>query len=776
MKDFIETAGGDDKFGRRRSDGQRPQGLLTGVGQGLLGAVAVGLLAVGQAEASGGAPEGFVALSDDMGVVSYRVLADGTLELTLADGSSRIVQADAFTITADGAIWVAGDLADALLAGADVVSGAVLAAGAGVIGVLAASGGSSEGEGPGAPAGGGGVFAAVELSDIEKGIGGFVINGVSGGDYSGFSVSSAGDVNGDGFDDLIVGAPYSGPNGLYSGATFVVFGKTDGTKVELSDIENGNGGFVINGVSADDRSGVSVSGAGDVNGDGFDDLIVGAPFDDPNGSNSGASFVVFGKTDGTKVELSDIENGIGGFVINGVSAGDNVGRSVSSAGDVNGDGFDDLIVGVQLDAPNGNRSGASFVVFGKTDGTKVELSDIENGTGGFVINGASAFDASGVSVSSAGDVNGDGFDDLIVGAYRAGPNGESSGASFVVFGKTDGTKVELSDIENGIGGFVINGVSADDRSGVSVSSAGDVNGDGFDDLIVGAYLDDPNGTNSGASFVVFGKTDGTKVELSDIANGIGGFVINGVSERDFSGFSVSSAGDVNGDGFDDLIVGAYLDDPNGTNSGASFVVFGKTDGTKVELSDIENGIGGFVINGVSAFDNAGFSVSAAGDVNGDGFDDLIVGAYSDDPNGSGSGASFVVFGGNFTGAVTQVGTVGDDALTGTSGNDVIFAGTGNDTLTMSEGDDRLSGGAGADLFVLRNVTGTTIVMDFNGNEGDRLDVSDFGFFPAFHVQFQGLISPEGPGGHDTRITLDADTVVILQNIRPDDLVASHVIF
>jgi Ca2+-binding RTX toxin-like protein len=230
---------------------------------------------------------------------------------------------------------------------------------------------------------------------------------------------------------------------------------------------------------------------------------------------------------------------------------------------------------------------------------------------------------------------------------------------------------------------------------------------------------------------------------------------------------------VNGDGFDDLIVGAFGDAPNGGYSGASFVVFGKTDGTKVELSDVEAGTGGFVINGVSTGDFSGSSVSSAGDVNGDGFDDLIVGAFDDDPNGGGSGASFVVFGGDFSGAATEVGTVGDDTLTGTSANDVIFAGIGNDALNGGGGVDRLSGGAGADSFTLRNLDGTTTVIDFDGGEGDRLDVSEFSF--ADFASFEALLSAEGPGGHDIRITLDADTIVILENITSDDLVASHVI-
>ncbi|MCC5633711.1 hypothetical protein LC613_40515 [Nostoc sphaeroides CHAB 2801] len=584
---------------------------------------------------------------------------------------------------------------------------------------------------------------------------GFILNGLASGNLSGFSVSNAGDINGDALDDILISSPGASPKGSVSGQNYVVFGSFTGfpASIDLSTL-NGSNGFKINGIAANDLSGYSVSGAGDINGDGIDDIIIGANLADPTGTLSGQSYLIFGRESGfsPSIDLSTL-NGSNGFKINGIAPGDRSGTSISRAGDINGDGIDDVIIGARSASPNGTASGQSYVVFGRKDGfsSDFDLATLD-GSNGFIINGEAEGDNSGVSVSDAGDINGDGIDDLIVGASTGpigpapfNPNNSSSGKSYVIFGKRGGfsSSIELS-ILNGSDGFKINGISPDDRSGYAVSSAGDINGDGLDDLLIGSYFASPNGISyAGQSYVVFGSRNGfaANLDLSTL-NGSNGFKINGIAEFDVSGAAVSSAGDVNGDGFDDLLIGAPYASPNGFKSGQSYVVFGNRKGFSADLDlSTLNGSNGFKINGILPVDIAGVAVSGTGDVNGDGFDDLLIGAAYASPNGSKSGQSYVVFGGDDigSGGTFELSQLLSSEIFGTSGDDIIFGTLGDDVIQGLDGDDNLFG-----------VTGNNHLL---GGAGDDILTGDDGNDQLFGEDGADLIYGDSPtpglGGNDT---------------------------
>jgi Ca2+-binding RTX toxin-like protein len=581
-----------------------------------------------------------------------------------------------------------------------------------------------------------GALAAIDLSTLD-GTNGFTLVGIDAGDQSGFSVSDTGDVNGDGFADLIVGAPSAESAGgaNLEGESYVVFGKASWAGTPSLDLAtlDGTNGFRLIGIGIDpiDQSGRSVSSAGDVNGDGFADLIVGAPgvttFEEFQ--LSGESYVVFGKASWAGTPSLDLAtlDGTNGFSLTNVGDFHYAGISVSSAGDVNGDGFDDLIVGAPATAIYDEyEPGTSFVVFGKASwaGTPSVSPD-------FGLSGADLVDFSGASVSSAGDVNGDGFADLIVGAPGAesAGGGNAEGESYVVFGKASWTGgLSLASLD-GTNGFRLIGIDAGDVSGSSVSSAGDVNGDGFADLIVGAS----NATaiydeyEPGTSFVVFGKASWAGTPSLDLAtlDGTNGFRLIGIDADDLSGFSVSSAGDVNGDGFADLIIGAPGAESAGgaDKEGESYVVYGKASWAGAPSLDLAtlDGTNGFRLIGIDADDRSGTSVSSAGDVNGDGFADLIVGArYAESAGGADKeGESYVIFGGNFTGAVAHLGGAGDDTLTGTAAAETFVGGTGDDTLIGKGGADAFQGGAGDDVV---RVSGVDFHLVDGGNGTDTLEL------------------------------------------------------
>jgi hypothetical protein len=419
-----------------------------------------------------------------------------------------------------------------------------------------------------------GFAPKLDLATLDGTIG-FKINGAAAGDFLGISVSAAGDVNGDGIDDLIVGATHATGDVADSGAAYVIFGKTTGFAANLNVTElTGANGFKISGESTAAFTG-SVGAAGDVNADGIADVIVGA-----SGVNTGAgaAYVIFGSssTIPADVKLSAL-TGSDGFKISGATTGDGFGLSVRGTGDINGDTIDDIIVGAPGTDANGSDSGAAYVVLGHTGPFAATL-DIASLTGanGFQLIGEQGSIA-GQSVSGAGDVNGDGIKDLVIGAPSSSARGAESGAAYVVFGKSTGfaASLELAAL-NGANGFEIRGEKRGDNAGHSVSGAGDVNGDGIDDLIIGAIRADSNGSESGTTYIVFGtggRTFASGLDLSTLT-GANGFQIAGAAPVDQLGRTVSAAGDFNGDGIADFIVGAPFADVNGEDSGSSYVIYG----------------------------------------------------------------------------------------------------------------------------------------------------------------------------------------------------------
>lgn len=487
-------------------------------------------------------------------------------------------------------------------------------------------------------------------------------------DNLGWSVSTAGDFNGDGIDDVIVGAYLGDPSETErfdAGFASIIFGTRSGFPAEIGrNSLDGTNGFRLNGVALSDHAGYDVSSAGDVNGDGYDDVLIGAPDTDIAGENSaGSVYVVFGGPGpfAPTFELSALD-GTNGLVLTGVDRDDFTGVSVAAAGDVNRDGFDDVLIGALFgrnsEIPNSSgQSGAAYLIYGSAGPFPASLSlSALDGTNGTAFRGEVTGDNFGLSVSPAGDVNQDGFPDLLIGARGAdlGPNTpNAAGRAFIVFGSDGGFPANVTVPSAGAPPvFNLNGVRAEGFLGEAVSAA-DVNGDGAPDLILGAPDSDPvvnfgEGSRTGQVFVVFGPfSDAGSFSMDALLNGINGFVLNGADPGDDAGGKVAGIGDVNGDGLDDFIIGALAGDTGALSAnGEAYVIYGRQTSLQSSIAlGALDGSDGFTLTGARNSDNAGRDVAPAGDVNGDGIADFIVGA-----NRAGSvsniytGSAFVILG------------------------------------------------------------------------------------------------------------------------------------
>ncbi|MEC7948894.1 MAG: integrin alpha, partial [Myxococcota bacterium] len=395
-----------------------------------------------------------------------------------------------------------------------------------------------------------------------------------------------------------------------AGAVYVVSGLLS------ADTDLGTaGGPKLVGEALGDHAGISVASPGDVDGDGFADVLLGAYDADFGGAAAGMAYVVSGPVSG-EMSLSDAR-----ARLIGEQAGDLAGFTVAAPGDFDGDGRMDLLIGAVEEDTGGAQAGAVYLFEGPVSGNaRLWTADVK-------VTGESAGDQAGWSISPAGDTDGDGLADALVGAPYEHAGGVYRGGAYVIRGGSSGTfGLDEADAKR-------TGVTAGDQAGFAVGGGGDVNGDGYADVLVGAPEEDTGGSGAGAAYLLMGPVSGE----ASLSTAHATFV--GEDNDDMAGSAVAFVGDMDGDGSVDLAIGARLDDVAGSDAGAVYLVLSPSSGT-LDLADASA-----KLLGSSSGDWVGSALAGAGDLDGDGAPDLVVGVPYDDTFAADAGAVWVVLGG-----------------------------------------------------------------------------------------------------------------------------------
>ena len=375
-------------------------------------------------------------------------------------------------------------------------------------------------------------------------------------DQAGNSVASAGDVNGDGYSDILIGAPSNDQGGEDSGQTYLILGRPGGWAMD-TDLSAADASFI--GEAPYDWSGYSVASAGDVNGDGYDDILVGALPAGQGGNYGGQAYLILGKATGWTMD-TNLSTADASFV--GENNPGNVNLSMSSAGDINGDGYDDILIGASGNFEGGDFAGQTYVILGKASGWAMDT-NLSTADASFI--GEDANDTSGFWVSSAGDVNADDYDDIYIGAPRFSAPGISH--AYLILGKANGWAMD-TDLANADASFV--GEDANDTVGLAMAPGGDINGDGYDDIVIGVWKGEYDGYRNGVAYVILGKASGWATD-TNLGTADASFLYE--SDKDVVGGAIAANGDVNGDGYGDILTSGVWKDEAEELNGEVILVF-----------------------------------------------------------------------------------------------------------------------------------------------------------------------------------------------------------
>lgn len=605
----------------------------------------------------------------------------------------------------------------------------------------------------------------INIQNIANGLSdkGIAFFGGNASDFAGYAVAVLGDINNDGYGELLIGAPsYGAGDQEQAGRVYLVYGGPDIRNLQLENLASGSGGFVIDGTGGfnhpyltreigestafpgtyepfeeggpqGEGAGFDVAPAGDVNGDGIDDFIITAPYGIANYKIwGGRTYVVFGNAsfDGSTPLLLSALTAAGsstGFMIEGERGicptcpgsyvgnqnGDLFGWAADGARDVNGDGLADILVSAKNHGDD--DSGRAYAIFGKTDDAPISTSSIGTETGPGVLFDAVDITSTtnlGYRLQNVADYNGDGLTDYIVGLEQLGTtayiaNGLSKPGTItltnddhvdnVVVFRGGGYSCQWGedpdtgeDVDNCIGRYA---------ASLPEAGGGDFNGDGKPDVVrlIANFTTNEleimvffnNGSDLQRVFSTFGSAD----NILNPPNGGVRIYTNGIAYGSWKN-RVTLNSDVNGDGYDDVVLGI------GAGQRTTYVIFGGPDSRWIDLDTLLDDGNGIRIDGGLGSTKPGFDVDTSGDINGDGLNDIVIGDPGDDRFGENSGAAYLVYGGDYSGSITQMGDDAANTLTGTAGDDNMVGGRGDDTMIGNGGLDTMYGGAGNDVMIV----------------------------------------------------------------------------